>query len=458
MNWLGTLLIAGALGMSLMSAYAGSGKYANAIASAGGLQGRILWCDAEANLWELDCREKVAALAGRCKEVNINTIVIDVKPIAGVVLYKSKIAPRLTEWSGRKYPQNYDLLKTMIEEGHRVGIDVYAGINVFAEGTAENKVGPAFSHPDWQCIKYEIEGRPRFVPVGEAADEHLAVFVNPADPKVREYELSIIKEIATNYEVDGIVFDRMRYPGIYADFSNLSRRAFERWLGEGVERFPEDILTIDPLPDRPIVYGKHFAKWMEWRAKQIRDFVAEARDVVKSTRPEAKVAAYVGSWYGSYYDVGVNWASKSYHPPYPWAGPTYKETGYAELLDWICTGCYYENPTMADARAAGEPESASVEFAGMESTEVVMDSTFVYGSLYLLQYKNNPTAFERAIAASMKTTQGVMLFDLVYVRDYNWWDVLKRAFASPTKAPHAVPGLMEKVADIRRLVEESGRR
>jgi hypothetical protein len=38
-----------------------------------------------------------------------------------------------------------------------------------------------------------------------------------------------------------------------------------------------------------------------------------------------------------------------------------------------------------------------------------------------------------------------MLFDLVYARDYDWWDVLKSSFPTSTKAPHEVHGLLEKV-------------
>ena len=40
----------------------------------------------------------------------------------------------------------------------------------------------------------------------------------------------------------------------------------------------------------------------------IRDWLAEAAAIVRARRPEARVGAYVGSWYSSYYDVGVNWA------------------------------------------------------------------------------------------------------------------------------------------------------
>lgn len=405
-----------------------------------GLQGRVLWCDAEANLWALDSREKVAELADQCKVANINVIVVDVKPLSGVVLYNSRTAPKIKAWSGRQYPESYDLLQMMVEEGHRVGIEVHASINVFAEASTEQpEGGAAVSNPHWQCVKYELneKGSARLVPASKAADQHFAIFVNPANPDVQAYELSIISEIIGNYDVDGIVLDRMRYPGIHSDFSDLSRTLFEEWLGEKAERFPEDIFIIDPLPGCDIIRGKYFAEWMEWRAKVIYDFVARVRLEVKSIKPKALVGVYVGSWYSAYYDVGVNWASPKHEPPYDFASSTYKKTGYADLVDWMCTGCYYPHLTREKARASGVPEWKSVEAACEESLDAVENETYVYASLYLRDYADNQHVFERALDLALSRTQGVMLFDLVYLRDYKWWDILKKAFTAPAKAPHS---------------------
>lgn len=50
-------------------------------------------------------------------------------------------------------------------------------------------------------------------------------------------------------------------------------------------------------------------QWLEFRAKVIHDFMEKARAAVKSVNPSVKFGVYVGGWYASYYDVGVNWAS-----------------------------------------------------------------------------------------------------------------------------------------------------
>lgn len=519
-----------------------AGSVAGSLARQEGAQGRVMWFDAEANLEALSTRAGVADMIAKCKAARINTVIVDVKPLAGLVLYKSKIAPRLTSSDGKPYPRSHDMLKAVVEECRKAQIPVYAAINVFSEGSRTVPGGPARKHLDWQCVQYEAErvlsvqdgksivlGRPNtplrkgqvclyglssgpagklprntvyvrvesdgtapqygtasgeahisapengylllgtgqagkwlrgvaesgkpfrldskdaLVRVGEIGDMHHAIFVNPLNPEVRSYALSIIKEICANYQVDGIVLDRMRYPNLYADFSDVSRQAFEKQLGRPVENWPRDVIVRTPAASQDPVRGPLFKDWLKFRAQVMHDFLSEARATVKSTKPNARLGIYVGSWYPMYYDVGVNWGSPSNSADYEWWPEGYETTGYADLVDFMCTGCYYANPSRKDATTAGDPEWMSVEAAAQESVHAVKDDTFVYASLYLLQYQRRPQRFVRAVNECLSNSQGCMLFDLVYARDYDWWGVLKTAFPNPAKAPHEVQGLLEKV-------------
>lgn len=56
--------------------------------------------------------------------------------------------------------------------------------------------------------------------------------------------------------------------------------------------------------------GKHFLKWIEWRTKNIYDFMARARNEVKIVNPDISFGTYTGAWYPSYYEVGVNLRAK----------------------------------------------------------------------------------------------------------------------------------------------------
>lgn len=535
-----------AIGITLMfvSAGAAEGSRANSLSKQKGLQGRVIWFDAEANMWELSTRAGVAETVAKCKAAHINTIVLDVKPLCGLVLYNSKIAPHLTQWEGKPYPAKYDLLRVVIEEGHKVGIKVHAAINVFSEGAHSVSGGPALKNPDWQCVQYDVErflvggdgtkmkltcsngpymlgeiclyglgskpagylppnttyvrvthdgypiqcgvasgkaristpeggflllgtgesgewlkksaengtrlridGNDCLVRVGETQSEHNAVFVNPTNPDVRDYELSIIKEICRMYPVDGIVLDRMRYPNIYADFSDTSRKAFENTIGKHIEHWPDDVFKRNPVPGDDIIRGPYFKEWIKFRAQVMRDFLAEARKTIKAAKPSAKLGIYVGSWYPLYYDVGVNWGSPNHASQQEWWPDGYEETGYADLVDYMCTGCYYMHPTREDARAGGDEEWKSVEAAAEESINAVNDATFVYGSLYLYQYANRPDKFVASMRQCLEKTQGCMLFDLVYLRKYDWWKYLDQVFHGQVMAPHDVPGLIDKVKE-----------
>lgn len=512
---------------------------AGSLARQEGAQARVMWFDAEANMKALSSQSGVQDMVEKCKSANINTIIVDVKPLAGTVLYNSEIAPKI---NAARYPKGYDLLQTMIDECKKARIPVYAAINVFSEGSKKAPGGPAYKHLDWQCIQYEVERvlsvegaepilltrpntllrkgevclygissepagklpentfyvrvsakgaalqsgtasgkakisapedgylligsgkagdwlrdavsagkrfqldtRDTLVRAGEAADMHQAIFVNPLHPEVRSYALSVIEEICTKYQVDGIVLDRMRYPGLYADFSDLSRQAFEKQLGRPVENWPRDVIVRTPTGYQDPERGPLFKDWLKFRAQTMRDFLAEARSTVKAVKPAARLGIYVGSWYPLYYDVGVNWGSPTNAAGYEWWPEGYEATGYADQVDFMCTGCYYTHPTRKDAIRAGDPEWMSVEAAAQESVNAVKDDTFVYASLYLLQYQRRPQAFAKAIAECLSNSQGCMLFDLVYARDYDWWDVLKSSFPTSTKAPHEVHGLLEKV-------------
>ena len=66
--------------------------------------------------------------------------------------------------------------------------------------------------------------------------------INPLNEEYRTDILNVLKEVVTKYpDLDGLMLDRVRYDGITADFSSLSRKKFEEYIGKKVANFPEDI-------------------------------------------------------------------------------------------------------------------------------------------------------------------------------------------------------------------------
>ncbi|WP_375143038.1 alpha amylase family protein [Paenibacillus sp. D2_2] len=53
-----------------------------------------------------------------------------------------------------------------------------------------------------------------------------------------------------------------------------------------------------------------------------------------------------------------------------------------------------------------------------------MDKYLLVASLYLKDYAGDVEQFKRAIRMCKERSHGVMLFDVVYLEDYNWWEEL----------------------------------
>lgn len=397
---------------------------------------RMLWFDATANFERLGSYEGIVKVLDKCIDVGITDVIVDVKPISGEVLYDSKIAPKMRSWGNYVRPDTFDFVNTIISESKRRGLRIHIALNVFCEGHNYYDRGPVYwKHPEWATILYTKDG---FVPITQQKHKYSAM-VNPALEQVQEYELKIIEEIVRNYSVDGIVLDRVRYDGIYADFSDSSRRKFEAWLGKKI-KFPDDIFKIKG--DR-IVRGRYFKEWIKWRASVIKSFFKKARDLVKGVNPNILFGDYVGSWYLTYYELGVNWASEKFKPRFDWATDDYNQTGYAELLDFLCPGLYFYNVTKDEIESEGLVDASelidsklklskkvgySVEGTAEIAKKVTMGVVPVYGSLYVEQYKGEPDRFRRALEIALRKTDGVMVFDLVHIENYQWWDILKDAF------------------------------
>ncbi len=521
------------------------------------LQARILWIDGTANLDKMGSDAQCAALARQIAMTGFNTIVLDVKPIAGYVLFPSKIAPKMNEWKGKMIPPEFDPVKVMLREARANHLQIYTSMNCFSEGHRDFKVGPGYGNPAWQTMLYEpkysvisilggsfpvatIPGKmptdgntigtyadktnlpppqdsfycvtlnrqgiviealsgvglrtvnipnqgslligsgdaanflraqcpvgakmrfdslPEFVPIADRPDEQIPLIVNPNNPDVQDYELSLVKELLTNYDVDGVIYDdRLRYGGLNADFSPVSEAAFERYLGRRIS-WPDDVYrwTLSPSLNRGIAAGPYYDAWLVWRAQVIRNFVARVQQTVKTTRPRAQFGVYAGSNYGDYPRFGHNWASPDAEAGFWFMTPEYAQTGTAPLLDFMISGCYYPTATIYDAMSQGIGIGFSVEGAGQFVNRMVKDQTWVYAGIDLSQFANNPDGLKNAIQAACGSTQGVMVFDLSHNID-PMWSVFRQAFDEPRVSPSSVPGLLSEVRKKRAQQDKSGKK
>jgi len=165
---------------------------------------RAYWVDAfgEGIFDEAEVDELVAA----AKAANMNAIVAQIgRP--GDCFCNDAIMPR-TQASIAPLP--YDPLQTLIDKAHAEGIEVHAWIIATAIWNSAappldpdhvyNTHGPsATGYDDWVMTRYD-GSRP-----GDT-------YLDPGHPDAVDYIVSMYTSVVENYDVDGINFDRIRYP------------------------------------------------------------------------------------------------------------------------------------------------------------------------------------------------------------------------------------------------------
>lgn len=376
----------------------------------------IVWIEAAANFARLGTASRMDSIFQKLAGMGAKGVVIDVKGIPGLVSYNSKIAEQLKTWNGYTQAPDFDYLQNAITEARKYGLKVFASMSVFAEGMNYygDKIGKVFTDSTFSSMQSQVMTASGTVePI---TDVYTYGMLNPLQPAAQNYELSLIKEVVSNYDIDGFVLDYCRYYDICADFSDYSLNQFKEWAGLSSIQ-PTDIVqswTTSNGEVIPNVTGPQYKKWLEFRSRNIYDFVSKARDVVKAIKPHLAFCSYAGAWYDSYYYVGVNWASKNYDPSqdFSWATSTYKNTGYAELLDMFMSGNY--TPTLTG------PGWWTVQGQIDGDNKVLMNANIHYGAIDIGNTPwNDLSNMKNAIEMILQQTKGIMLFDLVAIDDPN---------------------------------------
>lgn len=393
----------------------------------------LMWFDGEANFQRFSNPDSIDYYLNKIKALGFTDAVVDVRPITGEVFFDTPYAPKMKEWQGFKRP-DFDYLGHFIKTAHRLGLRVQASLNVFVAGHNYFDRGLIYSlHPEWASTVYTSKG---MMPITQQKEKYSAM-VNPIDPTFRTHILHVLCDLVKRYpKLDGLMLDRVRYDGIEADFSPMTRTAFEKHIHSTIKNFPEDIQTWvkDDKGDYHVKQGKYFNQWIEWRAQNIYNFMAQARKAVKTVNPKISFGTYTGAWYPSYYEVGVNFASKNYDPSkdYPWATANYKKTGYAELIDLYATGNYYTDITITDAEkntkgVRNETDSEtqqgtwySVEGSCRHLRHILGKNKFV-GGILVDQFYSNPSKLSESIAMNLKESDGLMVFDICHIIAKNLW-------------------------------------
>ncbi len=241
---------------------------------------RAMWLD-RGTIVRAGSRQGLARIFDRLAAAGINTVFFETVN-AGYPIYPSRVAPQQNPLT-----RSWDPLEAAVDLAHERGIELHAWVWVFAAGNrphnalvgrSDDYLGPILeAHPDWA----NYDNRGSVIPPGQGKP-----FLDPANPAVRRYLLSLFEEITTRYNVDGLQLDYIRYPfqdpgaGRTYGYGTASRQQFQRITGV-------DPMTISPR-DRQL-----WQQWTEFRMEQVNSFVAETSRLLHSRRPELVVSAAV---------------------------------------------------------------------------------------------------------------------------------------------------------------------
>ena len=194
---------------------------------------------------------QILDLAGSLK---LNAVIFQVRPQCDA-LYRSRVEPWsefLTGEMGRA--QSFDPLEFLIAEAHRRGILVHAWFNPY------RALHPAATTVSEAHIS---KRRPDLV-----RRYGKFLWLDPSDPEVRLYSLSVIKDVVKRYDVDGVHFDDYFYPYPENDAA-----------GARIE-FPDDVNW------QKYQKGGRRLSRDDWRRKNVNDFIESVGREVKRIRPE----------------------------------------------------------------------------------------------------------------------------------------------------------------------------
>lgn len=401
---------------------------------------RYIWVDAAANFPDFaNSQDNIRRDLTLAKNAGFTHIVVDVRPTTGDVLYTTTKVDQV-QWLGAWLTGGYtkvertatwDYLQAFIDIGHDLDLKIYAGFNTFTGGnkTSLGTSGVLYrdaAKADWATQQLTTAG------ISSIMDDNSngSKFFNPVNANVQEYLIGLIEDLAAYGDLDGIILDRGRFNDMNSDFSDYTKTKFEEYLGYQILNFPTDVMTPGTTTSNlPNPLPTYFKQWLEFRAKTIHDFMTNAQARVKAKNPEIDFGVYVGGWYGSYYDVGVNWASPQYNTAadYPaWASANYQKYGYADVMDLILIGAYASPTSIYGTNEWTVQGFCSKAYSKIRKDALVIGGPDVgNGAWATAGDAVVNAAITQSVDAAINACDGYFLFDMIHLKQKNQWQYVK---------------------------------
>ncbi len=209
----------------------------------------------------------------------------------GDAFYNSIIVPK----SNLIRPASFDPLAAVIEKAQGVGIRVHAWFNAYflwsAPRMPSNPRHLVNAHPEW--VDSNAGGKNDLTRLKEVSRNGFeGAYLAPTNPDVNPYLLSVVNELVSNYPLDGLQFDYIRFQDADYGYNRGGRKHF--------------IMDhkVDPLT---LINGggsywyslnadektKYWKLWNDFKRQSITNFVSDAAQLVHDKNSNIKISVAV---------------------------------------------------------------------------------------------------------------------------------------------------------------------
>ncbi len=239
------------------------------------VEARSIWLD-RGTIVSTKSPEGMVKLFERLKRSGINVVYFETNN-AGFTMYPSKFTEQNPETLG------WSPLGVAVQEARKHGMEIHPWLWIYNVGnTRHNPIinkpgdypGPVLSRYDFNWAMASQTGA--LLPPRQSE-----FWLDPSNQKCREYIKSLITEVISNFDVDGIQLDYIRYPfnnrGSEMGFNWHSRVKFEQQTG----------LSLDNLNDETREL------FVAWKVQQVNEMVKEISQMVRAKQPRLRISAAV---------------------------------------------------------------------------------------------------------------------------------------------------------------------
>lgn len=218
---------------------------------------RSVWM---ATVWALDWPSSTSSTTAQKNEMvkyldvlqknNFNAIYFQVRTMSDA-FYKSSYEPWSSYLTGtRGKDPGWDPLAFVVEECHKRGMECHAWVNPYRFSTGSN----------WSTVQDQALKSAGMLLAYTKSDGKTTTILNPGLESVRKRIVDVCKEIISNYDVDGLVFDDYFYPeGIPV---TSSAGDYDLWQKSGAS----------------MTFG-------DWRRNNVNQMVADVYKMVQQQKP-----------------------------------------------------------------------------------------------------------------------------------------------------------------------------